>query len=746
MKFFRWFKKSSKPEETLPPAQISATKLQQVTSPVVGRVKIGDPVSRTEDDALIQGKGQYVDDIDIGPALQVTFVRSTLAAGKIESIDIEDALDSEGVEAIYTGTDVSDIHKLAVNPMLSEMTDLDYPILASGQVTYVGAPVAAVISTTPKAGLDGADLIYAEITPNDTPAVSLAAAKDNAPTLHQDWNAGDMEAVEKGNLRRVSTEIHHPRLAPSPMENRAIAVKYSGDDDSLTIYYSTQTPHRARSELSRMLSIPLEKIRVIAPDVGGAFGMKASLYPEEVFTVWAAWQHKASTKWISTRNEDLMSATHGRGLITEGTLYFDNDGIFKGLTADIQAPLGSWLPNSAAIPAWNAARMLPGPYAIENYNLSTNGRSLNMAPVGIYRGAGRPEAITLLERLVDMAARELGMDPIEIRQKNLLPSSALPIKRVAGANLDSGDYGALLTQLVETSNYHALRQAAESNSAPGILKGIGVSFYVEPCGQGWESASVTLHTDGRVSAKTGGSTQGHGRETAFRQILSDLFNIEFEKISLSVGDTETCPEGIGALASRSTAIGGSALLKAGREVLEKANGNLTPPEDITVTLRYENDGEAWGYGAYLAQISIDEMTGQLSVDHITCLDDAGTIINPTMVEGQIMGGIAQGLGEATMEQIVYSDDGQLVTGSFMDYAMPRASDMPSLSITKLETPSPNNLLGAKGVGEAGTIAAPVAILNAAYDALAGYGVTDLQMPLTSEKIWRAMNDRKEGTR
>jgi len=493
-----------------------------------------------------------------------------------------------------------------------------------------------------------------------------------------------------------------------------------------------------------MLSIPLEKIRVIAPDVGGAFGMKASLYPEEVFTVWAAWQQKSSTKWISTRNEDLMAASHGRGLITEGTLYFDNDGHFKGLTADVQAPLGPWLPNSAAIPAWNAARMLPGPYHIENYQLSTNGRSLNTAPVGIYRGAGRPEAITLLERLVDLAAQELNMDPVQIRRKNLLPPSALPTNRPTGASLDSGDYAALLDSLVDKSDYHTLRGLAESNPTPGILKGVGLSFYVEPCGRGWESASVTLHSNGTVSAQTGGSTQGHGRQTAFRQILSDLFKVNFEDITLSVGDTETCPEGIGALASRSTAIGGSALKKAAEEVIAKAGGALNPPEDITVTLRYENDGEAWGYGAYLAEISIDEATGQLTVDHITCVDDAGTIINPAMVEGQIMGGIAQGLGEATMEQVLYSEDGQLITGSFMDYAIPRASDMPALSITKFQTPSPNNLLGAKGVGEAGTIAAPVAILNATYHALRGYEVKDLQMPLTSEKIWRAMNDRREG--
>ncbi|MBO6824624.1 MAG: xanthine dehydrogenase family protein molybdopterin-binding subunit [Sneathiella sp.] len=709
-------------------------------APKIGRVKIGDALPRVEDDALIQGLGQYVDDIDIGPALTVNFYRSTSATGTIESIEVADALEIEGVEAIFTGVDVASIGKLAVNPMLEHMAELDYPILSPGELKAVGEPIAAILSTTGTAGLDAIDSIYVEINQESTPRASLEDAADSAPALHQQWQDGDPSVLEMSNWRQVSTEIQHPRLAPSPMENRAIAVRYNPADDSLTVYHSTQTPHRARSELARMIGIPIEKIRVIAPDVGGAFGMKASLYPEEVFTVWAAWDQKTSTKWISTRNEDLLSATHGRGLKTKGTLYFDEEGYFKGLTANVEAPLGHWLPNSAAIPAWNAARMLPGPYNIDTYHLTTNGRSLNTGPVGIYRGAGRPEAITLLERLVDMAARSLNMNPVEIRQKNLLPAAALPTKRASGADLDSGDYRALLQRLVEETGYPTKKET----SPPGTLKGTGLSFYVEPCGRGWESASVTLHTDGTVSAETGGSSQGHGRETAFRQILSDILDIEFDKIALKHGDTESCPEGIGALASRSTAIGGSALKIAAEEALAKAGGALPPTEEITISLRYENEGEAWGYGAYLAEISIDEMTGQLTVDHITCLDDAGTIINPTMVEGQIMGGIAQGIGEATMEQILYSEDGQLITGSLMDYAMPRASDMPSLSISKFQTPSPNNLLGAKGVGEAGTIAAPVAILNAAYDALEDYGVTDLQMPLTSEKIWRAMNDRREG--
>ncbi|MBE7637743.1 molybdopterin-dependent oxidoreductase [Sneathiella sp. P13V-1] len=729
MKFLNWFQKK----------KTASTVATPVSYNITGPKRIGDAVLRDEDLKLITGRGQYVDDIDIGPHLILTFVRSSIANGLIKELDVSEARVTEGVFHIFTADDTASLGKLAVNPVLETMQDCPYPILAKDMVHTVGEPVAAILSTSSAAGLDASELVHLEITPLEGTKSQLAMASLEESVISQTWNVGNYsdERLEEANYT-VSTKVEHPRLAPSPMENRAIAVKFHEENESVTVYLSTQTPHRAKSELARIINIPADKISVITHDVGGAFGMKASLYPEEVMAVWAAFQTKQSVKWISTRNEDLLSATHGRGLQTEGTLTFDATGKFIALKAKVTAPLGHWLPNSAAIPAWNAARMLPGPYDIPDLHIETRGVSLNTAPVGIYRGAGRPEAITLMEKLVDLAARKIDMDPVEIRRLNLISEAALPKKSETGANLDSGNYVALLDNLIEKTDYVNLKSRIENETDPNSLKGIGVSFYVEPCGKGWESARVTLHPNGSISAKSGSSSQGHGRSTAFRQILSDLFEADISKISLEFGNTETCPEGIGALASRSTSIGGSALLKAGQEVLKKAKEKPNHTEDITVDLVYENDGEAWGYGAYLTEVSIDRLTGQLSVDQITCIDDAGKIINPMMVEGQIMGGIAQGVGEALMEQVLYSDDGQLITGSLMDYALPRASDMPALSISKTETPSPNNLLGAKGVGEAGTIAAPVSILNATYHALRDFDVQNLQMPLTSEKIWRAM--------
>lgn len=736
LKIFQWFQKKEPVPDVFPTSP----------APRIGPVKIGTSVRRREDQRLVTGRGQYVDDIDIGPFLHVTFARSTVATGQLNTFDVTDAAALDDIISIVTGAEVAGLGNLAVNPILTKMQIPEYPILAHEAVHAVGQPIAAILSRTAKAGLDAVDLIYANIDPTIDAIVSLDQLSDTAQAdIEQSWTSENIETVFEQATHIVSAEIEHPRLAPSPMENRAISVQYHTDTDSVTVYLSSQTPHRARSELARILKIEAAKITVISPDVGGAFGMKASLYPEEVFTCWAAFQSKQSVKWISTRNEDLLTASHGRGLKTHGELAFDTNGQFLGLKAVVRAPLGHWLPNSAAIPAWNAVRMLPGPYNINTISLKTQGFCLNTGPVGIYRGAGRPEAITLMERLVDKAAHKLGLDPIDLRFRNLLKPEDLPRKNIAGAELDSGNYPELLRKLSEVANYLELKTKIEQSDNPDVLKGLGVSFYVEPCGQGWESASVTLHPNGTITASTGGSTQGHGRETAFAQILSDLFKIDFDDITILHGNTDICPEGIGALASRSTAIGGSALFKAGQEVWVRANGNLNPETDITADVRYENDGEAWGYGAYLAEITIDAPTGQLTVDKITCLDDAGNLINPMMVEGQIMGGIAQGLGEALMEEIHFSEDGQLLTGSFMDYAMPRASDMPDLSITKIQTPSPNNLLGAKGVGEAGTIATPIAILNAAHHALRYFETPNLQMPLTSEKIWRALQHPKKET-
>ncbi len=697
--------------------------------------QIGQMPLRREDERLVTGGGRFVADVVLDDPLHVSFVRSPLATGNIAACITDEAIAHPDVAAVFTGKDVAGLGALSVNPVLGPIGGQVYEVLALERVSAVGQPVAAVLAETELAARDAAELVLVEL--------EEAPSEPDKSAFARQWREGDAErALQEADLV-VEAEIRHPRLAPSPMENRAIAVQYDAHSNCATVWLSTQTPHRARKELADILDVDIDRIRVVAPDVGGAFGLKASLYPEEVFVVWAAFEQRRSVRWIATRSEDMLSASHGRAMVTRGRLAVSANGDFLGLRATISAPVGNWLTSSAAIPAWNAARILPGPYDIPSLDLQTEGVWTHTAPVGIYRGAGRPEAAMLMERLVEMAARRLGIDPMELRARNLLRPDQLPKTRESGVVLDSGDYPAALAMLLAFGDYERLRKEQTRRRADGEIIGIGTAFFVEPCGTGWESAAVRIHPDGSVVVMTGGSSQGHGRETALAQIAADTLGCSLDRITVGHGDTQSCPDGIGALASRSTAIGGSAVVQAAKEALERTGGSLTPEETVEVRVKYEAAGEAWGYGCYLALVSIDADTGVLTVEKLTCLDDAGTIIHPEMVKGQLTGGIAQGIGEAQLESLVYDDTGQLVTGSLMDYALPRATDVPEVAFVHMETPSPANLLGAKGVGEAGTIGAPAAICNAVADALAPLGATPPPMPMTSNVIWQAIRSASD---
>ncbi|MEM1365652.1 MAG: molybdopterin cofactor-binding domain-containing protein, partial [Pseudomonadota bacterium] len=555
------------------------------------------------------------------------------------------------------------------------------------------------------------------------------------------WTLGEVEAAFASAAHHIHCDVDHARLAPSPMETRAISVRYN-TDASLTIWLSSQTPHRAREQLASILNISAERLDVIATDVGGAFGMKASIYPEDVMAVWFALKHKRSVRWSASRSEDFLSATHGRGISSSGTLAVSEDGLFVGLKAKVMAPVGRWVPNSGLIPAWNAARILPGPYNVPAVDIETKAVAANLAPTGIYRGAGRPEANMLMERLVEKAARVTGLSSMEIRRLNLLPANAMPKRTPTENVLDSGDYLALMETLKTAGHYDARIAARDAARAQGKLRGVGVGFYLEPSGEGWESARVTMQADGAVLVATGGSGQGQARETAFAQIAADALGVPMDRIDVQCGDTQSCPTGIGALASRSTAIGGSAVLTACEELNDRLGAGEKLP--LTAEVRYENKGQAWGYGGYFADVQVNRDTGEVDILDAFSIDDAGRIINPAFAEGQVRGGFAQGLGEALMERMVYDDQGQLLTGSLMDYALPRADDMPPLRLQTMETPSPTNALGAKGIGEAGTIGAPIVIVNAVLDALWPLGVTDLEMPLTPHRVWQAIKDAEGG--
>ncbi len=693
---------------------------------------IGTSPPRREDRVLVEGRGQFADDVALNDPLHVVFVRNQFGAGQIASVDLEDARTTDGVFAVHAGGDVAGLGALSVNPVLTILHLPDFPILAEHDLNALGQPLAAVLAHSELAALDAAELVFVDI--DECPHKATTIAK-------QSWQSGDVASAFEAAAHIVDCQVHHPRLAPSPMEPRAIAVAYDAVSDSVTVWHSTQTPHRTRSELGSILGVDAGRIRVIAPHVGGAFGMKASLYPEDVFAVWAAFHHKRDIKWKASRSEEFLSATQGRGVTSKGRLALDADGIILGLEAEITAPVGAWLPNSGLITAWNAARVLPSGYSISAIDVTTQAVTDGLGPMGIYRGAGRPEANCLMERLIDKAARVSGIDPVEIRRKNLLVPGDLPHTTATGNLLDSGDYPRALDMLCERADYSALLTDRDTRRAAGELIGIGLGLYLEPSGSGWETARVTLDETG-VLVASGSSSQGHGRETAFAQIAADTLGEAMDRISVVLADTGQTPEGIGALASRSTAIGGSAVMVACQDICTRRDAGQSLP--ITAEIRYENQGQAWGYGAYLAVMSVDRATGVGTVEQITAVDDSGVIINPKLVEGQILGGIAQGLGEAMMEAVIYDADGQLLTGSFMDYAMPRAADMPPISLHEFSTPSPMNILGAKGVGEAGTIGAPAAILNAAIDALGPLGVTDLKMPLTGQTLWRAIRDAEQG--
>ncbi len=692
--------------------------------------EIGRPRLRVEDERLLTGRGSFVDDRAPPGCLHLVFLRSPRARARILSLDVQPARAAPGVAAVITAADLGEMAALPVNLDILPLRVPQRPWLAREDVRYVGEPIAAVVAQSLSAARDAADLVRVEFA--DGPAAS------GEPAFEQEWRAGDPSRAFAAADEIVRVRIEQPRVAACPLEGRAaLAQWHDAGGGQLTLWTSSQSPHRARADVARLLGLEPSRVRAIAPDVGGAFGSKASIYPEDVVVAWAARALARPVKWAATRGEDLLSATHGRGGLLKGELALKRDGTLLGLRAAISFPLGAWLPYSAAVPAWNAARILPGPYRIENVELTARGVPTDTAPLGIYRGAGRPEAAMLLERLLDEAARALALDPAELRRRNLLPAEALPRATAIGETLDSGDYPRLLSLALRTADYAALRVERKRRRARGEIYGIGIGFYLEPCGRGSESASVRMERDGRVLVASGTSPQGQGHATAFAQIAADALGVPFEAVEVIQGDTQTAPPGVGALASRSTAIGGSAVLAAAMQV--RARWRRGEPLPLEASMSCAAKGEAWSSGCCVAAVAIDRDTGKLSVERFAWADDAGVRVNPRLVEGQLCGGYAQAVGQALLERLVYDEQGQLLTGSLMDYALPRASDMPPLELAKLEIPSAANALGAKGVGESGAIGVPAALLNAAVDALAPYGGQHLDLPLTSEKLWRALH-------
>jgi carbon-monoxide dehydrogenase large subunit len=754
---------------------------------------VGRPMKRREDRRLLLGAGRFVDDLRPPGALSVIFVRSPHGHARITRLDVEAVRTAPGVVAVVTGDEVRHLGPMPVNRAIPDMKVPPHPIIADGIVHAVGVPVVAIAAQTPVAAWDAAERLVVEY--DELPAAAppeAALAKDAArlfteverQSLRRALKASDPDARPSPAPPTGPLRIAQERISAVAMEPRTVVASFDTAAQELTLWVSCQAPFRIRGEVARLLQLSEAQVRVIAPDVGGGFGVKSGPYREEVLLAWLAVRMGRPLRWAATRREDFATTCHARGSICEGALALDADGRILGLRARIVSPLGASVLNAAAGSPWNHARLLPGAYVIPSCDIVVEGALTNTAPVAAYRGAGRPEACFAIERLMDTAARALKLDPAELRRRNLIPADRFPFKTITGQVYDSGNYPEALTRALAAADYPGLRRAQEARRSRGEIVGIGLTSYVEPCALGWESGSIKVERSGRVTAITGSSAHGQGHETTFAQVVADALGVTPDDVTVAHGDTRSGPEGFGTFGSRSTALGGGALVQASTVVRDKARriaakmleagvedvvsarggfhvigapqrtvpwkdvagaaytgGAALPAGDtpgLEAATYFQAEREVWSFGAVVTLVSIDRDTGRLAIESLVWVDDAGTIINPLLAEGQLHGSLAQGLGQVMMEQIVYDPRGQLLTGTLMDYAIPRADDMPAVSIEKMHTPSPLNPLGAKGLGEAGCIAIPPAIVNATVDALSPFGVAHVDMPLTPEKLWRAM--------
>jgi carbon-monoxide dehydrogenase large subunit len=751
---------------------------------------VGRPLRRREDAPLLIGRGRFVDDLSAPGVVHLALLRSPHAHARVARVDARRARKAPSVIAVVTAAELDAIGPLPVNRLFRDMIVPPNPLLAGKRVHAQGTPVAAVVAESVAAAWDAVALIHAAYEPLAGVATPRAALAAGAPRLFgeapgnralgQTWRAGDPAGAFAGAARVVEVTVQQNLVAGVPMEPRGALAAWDDTTGELTLWTSTQAPFRIRSEVARMLGLDEARVRVIAPDVGGGFGVKGGPYREEPLVAWLARRLRRPVKWISTRQEDLLTTQHSRGAASTGALALDADGRIRGLRARIEAPLGAYLSFSASTNPRNHARCLPGAYTIRDVDIQVAGALTTTPPVGAYRGAGRPEAAFLIERLVDEAAHALGLDPADIRRRNLIPREALPYTTATGQVYDSGDYAVALDRALAAADYDGLRRAQAERRRRGDLVGIGLSTYVEPAALGWESGVVRMERSGAVTAITGSSPHGQGHETTFAQVVADHLGVEPDVITVRHGDTAGAPQGSGTAGSRSTALGGGALVLAARDVRDKGRRlaasmleaavedvvavpggfHVVGAADRTVAWRsvadlayrmgalpagfepgleatrfFEAPGEVWSSGAFVVAVRVERETGVIVVERIVWVDDAGTIVNPLLADGQLEGSLAQAWGQIVMEAITFDADGHLLTGTLMDYAIPRADEVPVAEILHVHTASPYNPLGAKGLGEAGTIGLPPAVVNAVVDALSPLGVRHLDMPLTPARIW-----------
>jgi carbon-monoxide dehydrogenase large subunit len=779
----------------------------------------GASVARREDRRFLLGKGRYTDDVKLPGQTFTAFVRSPHAHAAIRSVDASRASAAPGVLAVLTGDDVA-ADGLGGIPCGWQITNKDgsvmveppHPALAQGKVRHAGDPVAMVIAETKAQAKDAAQLVDVDYDPlsavaNLRAATAQGAAQvwDEAPgNVCFDWHLGDAAATDAafaGAAHVTSIDLVNNRVVPNAIEPRAANGHYDTAEDRYTLYTTSQNPHLIRLLLGAFtLKVPEHKLRVVAPDVGGGFGSKIFHYAEELLVLWASKRVGRPVKWTAERTESFLSDAHGRDHRSHAELALDADGKFLGLRVRTLANMGAYLSTFApAIPTYLYGTLLSGPYVIPQIYAEVKAIFTNTVPVDAVRGAGRPEATYLLERLVDKAARELGIDRVEIRRKNLIQPDQFPYQTPVALQYDVGDYPATLDMALQAIDFDHFAERKAASEARGKLRGFGVSTYIEACGIApsalvgalgaraglYEAASVRVHPTGSVTVFTGTHSHGQGHETTFAQLVVEKLGVPLENVEIVHGDTDRIPFGMGTYGSRSAAVGGSAIIKAidkivdkGKKVAahlleasvadiefadgkfrvagtdkEKAFGDIAfaayvphnyPIESVEPGLEdsafYDPKNFTFPAGCHCVEVEVDPETGVVEVVDVSIADDVGVVINPMIVDGQAHGGLAHGIGQALLEECVYDEGGQLLSGSYMSYTMPRAADLPSFRVGNHVTACTHNPTGIKGVGEVGAIGVPPAVINAVLDALTPLGVKDIDMPATPERVWRAIRD------
>jgi carbon-monoxide dehydrogenase large subunit len=772
---------------------------------------VGQSVRRLEDPRLVQGLGRYSDDVNLPRQLHAVLVRSPHAHAHIVAIDTARALGAPGVAAVLTAADLT---ADGVGNLPSDRTRkrgdgtpafaTPRPALAHGRARHVGDPVALVVADTPAHAVDGAELVDVEWAPLPAVTATAAAARPGAPAVWDEASDNVAFVAESGQPEAVARAFEQAahvsrldfvvtRVAAAPLEPRAAVGDYDRRSGRYTLHTGIQAPHGTRTLLADVLRVPQSQVRVVTADVGGSFGMRSGLYPEMVLVLWAARRLGRPVKWASDRREGFVTDEHGRDNVSTVELALDRDGKFLALRVAITLNVGAYLTPRSAGPGTNNIGGVAGVYTTPAIHHRTTGVFSNTTPTGPYRGAGRPEATYAIERVIDVAARELRIDPVELRRRNLIPASAMPFKTGLVFTYDSGDFARGMDLALSLADHAGFEKRRAQARARGKLRGLGIANAIEVAGGPYtalnpDTAEIRVNADGSVTVFTGSTSMGQGNETAFAQIVSERLGVAPERIQVLWGDSDALGAGRGNGGSGALSVGGSAVVRASERIVERgrriaARVLEAAPEDVVFrdgrftvagtdkglafaevaraayqpkqlppglepgfseTAAFTPPAVTFPNGCQVCEVEIDPDTGALRIVRHTVVDDVGRMVNPMLVKGQIHGGVVQGLGQALFEDLAYdAESGQLLTGSFMDYAMPRAEDVPLFEVDSHMVPTAVNPLGAKGVGEAGTVGALPALVNAVNDALAPLGVRHLDMPLTPARIWRAVHERRD---